>query len=487
MTATIEARPTWRCTSCGRISGAAIKPQRHWRQGQHCGPFEPVAVAPEGAVLAPAGAVITERVAPKRPTTYRQSLLRSFEICPRRALHELLLPGDLSVGNVGSSADLGSAAHAVFTEILATIKREGVSVDEHGQRHVVEQLSTQEGIEVLYEVLAAGEWVLTADDRDTLRDFVLWFCSYPRYRFNPGRIMSLERRLSLDLLCPDGVTRTLTGQPDLVLSDPPDGLVVVDWKTGRGQPPTPRPKCKRCGEGASHPNHRRDGHCTFTPPSDDDPIVGRQYLSEGGTYQLDIYGLLALKGRTEDGYQLAPRARRVTLREAWMRFGEHREATLGIEELEHVEREIAVQMMLLDRAIDEGVDSGTKLTNPRPGRQCARACPVSLSCPVPEEQRGDGAIGSPADADENARRWVKVRAVDAALRARLKAWHEETGHCPDVGDGTQVRWEGERGSRKFGAHPPAAPVDPAEREAADAAFLASMEAELAVQRAKAAA
>ena len=459
---TIEARPTWRCDGCGKIANAQHKPSSHRRRGQACGPFVAAVVAGEGAVLAPAGATITERVAPKRPTTYRQSLLRSFEICPRRALHELLIPGDLSVGNVGSSADLGSASHAVFTEILATIKREGVSVDEHGRRHVIDQLSTQEGIEVMYEVLAAGEWVLSTDDRDTLRDFVLWFCSYPRYRFNPGRIMSLERRLSLDLLCPDGVTRTLTGQPDLVLSDPPDGLIVVDYKTGRGKPPSPRQM-----------------------PEEGEPIVGRQYLSEGGTFQLDIYGLLALKGHTEDGYRLAPRARRVTLREAWMRFGEHREATLGIEELEHVEREIAVQMMLLDRAIDEGADSGSKLTNPRPGRQCARACPVSMSCPVPEEQRGEGAIGSPADADENARRWVKVRAVDAALRARLKAWHEETGHCPDVGDGTQVRWEGERGSRKFGAHPPAVPADPAEREAADAAFVAAMEAELAVQRAKA--
>ncbi len=446
---------TWRCTACGRVSNAATMPHSHVRAGQPCGPFA-------AAVVGTGGSVVVERAAPARPTTYRQSLLRSFEVCPRRALHDLRIPGDLSVGNVGSSADLGSAAHAVFGEILATLKREGSSLDGSGRRVVIEQLSTQEGIEVMYEVLAAGEWVLPAEDRDTLRDFVLWFCSFPKYRFNPGRIISLEKRLSLDLLCPDGVTRTLTGQPDVVLSDPPDGLVVVDWKTGRGKPPSPRQM-----------------------PAEGEPIVGRQYLSEGGTYQLDIYGLLVLKGRTEDGYQLAPRAQRVTLREAWMRFGETREATLGVDELEHVEREIAIQMMLLDRAIDEGPESGTKLTNPRPGRQCLRSCPVVLSCPIPREQRGDGAIGSADEADGNARDWVKTRADDAAYRSRLKAWHEETGHCPEVGDGTVVRWEGEKGSRKFGAHPPVIPVDPAEAEAADAAFLASMEAELEAQQAKA--
>lgn len=465
-----EPRLTWQCETCGKCSNAKVKPRSHVRGGNlNCGPFVAATIAPDGMVLAPAGATIVEHAAPERPTTYRQSVLRSFEICPRRALHELLIPGDLSVGNVGSSADLGSAAHAIFGEILATLRRQGEQM-----------ISTQEGIEVMYETLVAGEWVLPAEDRDTLRDFVLSFCSSPKYRLQPSRIMALETRLSLDIECPDGVTRTLTGQPDVILSDPPDSLIVIDWKTGRGQPPTPRPKCKHCGEGASHPNHRRDGHCTFTPPGDDEPIVGRAYLSEGGTYQLDIYGLLALKGRTEEGYQIAPRAQRVTLREAWLRFGERREATLGIDELEHVEREIAVQMMLLDRAIDEGPESGSKLTNPRPGRQCNRGCPVSLTCPVPEEQRGEGAITSPDDADENARRWVKIRAADTALRARLKAWHEETGHCPNVGDGTQVRWEGEKGSRKFGAHLPAVPD--AERTAAiaasDAAFVASMQAEL---------
>lgn len=407
-------------------------PRSHRRQGAPCGPFAPVSVAP-------AGALITARVQPTRPETYRQSLLRSFEVCPRRALHEIQLPGDLSVGNVESSADLGSATHAVFHEILRTLRRQGE-----------EQISTQEGIEIMYETLAAGEWVLPAEDRHSLVAFVLSFCSY--YSWPRGRIMALEAKLHLDLKCPDGKTRTLTGTPDVVLADPPDGLVIVDFKTGKGQPRSPREM-----------------------PEDGQPIVGREYLSSEGTFQLDVYGLLALKGVDEHGHRLTTRASRATMREAWMRFGQRREATLGLDELEHVERQIGVQMMLLDRAIEEGPESGSKLTNPRPGRQCVRGCPVSMSCPVPEEQRGEGAIGSPADADENARRWVKVQAVNTALRARLKAWHEETGHCPDVGDGTVVRWSGDKPGRKFGVHVEAAGAD----QRAGDEFLASMEAELA--------
>lgn len=439
----------WRCTGCGRISWAVHKPSSHRRHGQPCGPFAPALVAPEGAVLAPAGATITPAGVPERPTTFRQSLLRSFEVCPRRALHELLIPGDLSVGNVEATADLGSAAHAVLIEILATLRREGASIDGQGRAQHAEQLSTQEGIEIMYETLGRGEWVLPTSEREQLRHFVLSFCSNERYRVKPTRIMAMEQRLSLDLLCSDGKTRTLTGQPDVIMADAPAGLVVVDFKTGRGKPPSPRQM-----------------------PEEGAPIVGREYLSPEGPVQLLIYGLLALREY--------PAAQHVTLRELWLRFGETREATLTRDDLEHVEREVALQMMLLDRAIDEGPDSGSKLTNPRPGRQCVRGCPVSTSCPIPEEQRGEGAISSPEDADENARRMVKVTAVRTALIARLKAWHELTGHCPEVGDGTQVRWEGEKGSRKFGAFPP----DPAEAApvptvGSDDAFVSAMELELA--------
>src|SRR3954463_5942427 len=82
-------------------------------------------------------------------TTFRQSLLSSFEQCPRRAMHGMAIDDDITVGNVGSSADLGSAFHAVAAEILRTLHRQGE-----------EQIPTQEAVEILYEVLRAGPWVL---------------------------------------------------------------------------------------------------------------------------------------------------------------------------------------------------------------------------------------------------------------------------------------------------------------------------------------
>lgn len=360
---------------------------------------------------------------------YRQSLLRSFETCPRRALHELQVAGDLSVGNVEATADLGSATHAVFREILATMRR-------HGET----QISTQEGIEVMYEVLAAGDWVLPAGERDDLRGFVLSFCTY--YQWAPSRIMALEQRLATDLECPDGRMRTLTGQPDVVVADPPTGLIVVDYKTGNGRPRSPRKL-----------------------PPQGEAIVGREYLSAGGTFQLDVYGLLALRAY--------PAAQRVTLREVWLRFGERREAELVRDELEHVEREVAVQMMLLDRALDEGAESA--LARPRPGRQCLRSCPVKRSCPIPAEQRGIGALDSPDAADAEAARFVVVDALRQEQRDALKAYHEETGYCPDVGDGTVIRWaEKSDGGRSFGVHPPAY-VDPAAQAAREEQELLAME------------
>src|SRR4051794_25043904 len=191
--------------------------------------------------------------------SFRQSLLASFETCPRRALHGMLIDDDLTVGRVGATADLGSAFHAVAAEILKTLYRQGEP-----------QMPTQEAIECMYEVLGVGAWSLPADARDDLRSIVLNFASY--YTWTPSRILALERRLSAEIVCQDGEIRELTGQPDLIISDPPDGLVIVDWKTGRAVPRSPR-----------------------TLPPKGEAIVGKQYLSDRGHYQLDIYGLLALR------------------------------------------------------------------------------------------------------------------------------------------------------------------------------------------------
>jgi hypothetical protein len=341
--------------------------------------------------------------------TYRQSLLQSFEICPRRTLHGLALDDDLTTGHMGSSADLGSAFHAVAAEILRTLYRQGE-----------EQMPTQEAVEIMYEVYANGKWVLPTADRDTLRNLVLSLASY--YRWNTRRIMALEERLETQIVCEDGIVRTLTGQPDVLLADPPAGMVIVDYKTGWSIPKTPRDL-----------------------PEQGEAIVGEQYLSERGHFQLDIYGLLALRRY--------PQAKYVTLRELHLRNGQRREATLDRAKLEHVEREIADHMMKLDRAIDEGPDS--ELWRPRPGPQCARKCPVATSCPVPAEQRGVGALENEDLADAAAARFVVTDAVRGTLRDQLKTHYEQTGRPPEVGDGTGFFWRHKANGkgREFGCFP----------------------------------
>jgi hypothetical protein len=209
--------------------------------------------------------------------------------------------------------------------------------------------------------------------------------------------------------------------------------IIIDYKSGWGVPRRPR-----------------------QAPAAGEAITGAQYLSDRGHFQLDCYGLLALREY--------PAAGRVTLRELPLRYPSEppREATLTREDLEHVERELGVSMMHLERGLQEGAAS--QVWKPRPGRHCARKCPVARSCPVPAEQRGAGAVESPQDADREAARFVTVDALRTQMRDALKAFHERTGYAPQVGDGTVVRWaEKPGGGRSFGIHPPdtgrADPVD----------------------------
>lgn len=357
----------------------------------------------------------------------RQSLLASFEQCPRRAMHGRAIDDDLVVGNVGSSADLGQAFHAFAAEYLRTLWKQEEP-----------NMATQEAIEILYEVLANGaerlnvttgetrreQWVLPAKDRDALIGMVLGFC---RYEWKPRDILPYGtdldpqgNRLSAEIVCPDGVTRAITGQPDVILGDPPDGIVVIDFKSGQGKPKAPR------------------------NDPDAEVATGKQYLSERGHFQLDSYGLM--------GMRRYPSAQRAILRELHVRSGKIREAVLGRSELEHVEREIGLHLMLLDQATEQG--EGDPLWKPRPGSWCARACPVAASCPIPAEQRGVGALKDEAMADEAAGRYVNVDGLRNTLRDQLKTFHEQNDYAPRVGDGTAVFWrEKDDGKRAFGVWP----------------------------------
>lgn len=447
MTTTIEARPTWRCEGCGKIANSTRAPRWHRRHGERCGPFAPAVVAPDGAVLVAADAATAQSPASQVDVDpllrYRQSTLRSYVACPRSTV----LASQHTTGTIGSSADLGSAAHAVFAEILRTLRRQGEV-----------QMSTEEAVCIMREVTAAGPWVLTAKDYNGDGDqigLVGLVCNFAAETWNPARFMAIEQRLSTEILCPDGEIRRLTGTPDVVIADPDTDMptiVVGDHKTGMGRPQNPR-----------------------ITPEEGEPIRGAQYLTDGSFTQFSLYSILALREW--------PRAARFIGREKnWRWLGPWREVVITRETMEeHLVPWAADLMMKLDRGLREG--EGSEYAQPRPGKQCATRCPVALTCPVPAEQRGVGALHSPDVADEAAARWVAIRALDKQLRDDLKAYVEEAGRHPVVGNGLVVRWK-DRDSgkgRDFGAHEPAV-LDVAAQAEADAVFVASMEAELAVQR-----
>jgi hypothetical protein len=337
------------------------------------------------------------------PEVYRQSLLRAFTVCPRRTMHGMKIDGELALGWVEHYGDLGKALHEVAAEILRTLYRQGE-----------QQMPTQEAIEVMYEVLKRLPFTLPFEALDELRWLVLGFCAI---KWNPKRILALEEELRSDVVCSDGVTRVLKGQPDILLADPPDGLVVVDLKSGRGRPKGPR-----------------------VEPEAGEVVEGRQYLSD--LFQGDTYSLLALRRY--------PAAQRVTFRELHLRSGQVRQGTLGRDELEHVERKLEAVMMDLVRAVDEG--EGSELWRPRPGGHCNRQCPVALSCPIPQEMRGDGAIRTPEEANAAAEAWAVLEGQRSALRSQLKAWDEDPTHPPaEANESEVVTWNPPLGKgRKFG-------------------------------------
>ena len=347
-----------------------------------------------------------------RPEVFRQSLLRGFTVCPRRTMHGMLAGENTTTGWVGYAGDLGTAFHEFAAEYLRTLYREG-----HGQ------MPTQEAIEVMYEVLARLPFTLPFEALDELRHLVLGFCDL---LWNPKKILALEETLTSDVVCPDGEVRVLKGQPDVLMADPPHGLIVVDFKTGRGRPRGPRAE-----------------------PEVGEVVEDRKYLSD--LFQGDTYSLLALRRY--------PSARHVIFRELHLRSGQIRQGRLSREELEHVERKLAVTMMQLDRAIGEGEES--PLWAPRPGSHCTRQCPVARSCPIPKEMRGDGAIESPADADGAARAFAVLEGQRKALIEQVKAYVEDPANpLPSANEDQVVGWKPPSGKgRRFGLWPRADVVE----------------------------
>lgn len=328
--------------------------------------------------------------------SYRQSLVRQHDACP---LSAVWTEHDQTPEWSTPEQALGSVFHAIAAEMLATMRRTDES-----------RIPTEEALVIAHEVQARPDVPhLTHEQRATLRIMVLQFASHT---WHADRIIAIEEPLAADIACPDGVVRKLTGRPDLLIGDPPGGLIIVDYKSGWAKPPEPR-----------------DGNWLREN--------GRPYLSERGVFQLDSYGYLAMREM--------PAVERVILREFHARRNLLREAYLTRDDLEHVERYLALALQRLDHAL-----AGVLDPEPRPGAHC-RWCPRPHDCPIPVTLRGGGSIDTPERALDVARRYAVVSAQRDADTTALKGYLADQPDPIDIGGGF-VGWKEGKRSRSFGVH-----------------------------------
>jgi hypothetical protein len=315
--------------------------------------------------------------------TVRQSLLSAFDECHLRALHEVQHNGPW---NNGAQA-LGIMFHRVAAEIILTLQR----VNE-------QQIPTQEAVEIMEECVEQrgidpDQYVhLDLRQKAELRALTIKFAS--DNKFSIERVVGVEEPLAMDVqYMTDGgeiVTRKLTGTLDLLLFDPPDGAIVVDWKSGWGLPPEPRDP---------------------EAPKDD---VDR--ISYEGYFQQRYYGALVLVN--------FPAVKRVTLREFYPRWTQVRRATMTREDLGQTLRDFGDLVRRFDEAMVAGALSPK--WKPSPGKHCS-FCMKPGACPIEEEARSEGAITDQETAERYAAERIVAEEVRKHRTTAAKSWVEAHG------------------------------------------------------------
>lgn len=460
MTMATEPRSAWQCETCGKIANGRARPTAHVRNGERCGPFSAAVVAEGGAVLAPAGSVVREVLHGEvidPALRYRVTTLRQYATgCPRSTV----LSSSLTTGSIGTAGERGSLMHAAIAEILRTLWRENEPSFER----------TEEATAILREVHGRGPWVVTAADMFGVRNsdgtvaesgVVQMIGSFAQEQWRPSRFLIIEGspppfagegRMTMEIVCPDGEIRMMSGAPDLVISDPPSTAIIVDHKQSMAKPRTPN-----------------------EPVPEGQPIRGMEYLTDPQGDYLQLCGYAALVMHE------FPAVKTVVGREKnWRWNGPPREIVISRALIEEwAIPYFGTLMMQIDKGRSGG--DGSEFAQPRACTSCVTRCSVKRTCPIPAQERGVGALDSDEAADLEGARWQVIRALDPDMRAALKTYVAEAKRNPVLPDGRVIRWDGEKPNRKFGAFAPPEPIDPLE----DAALMQQWADELAVQQAKA--
>jgi hypothetical protein len=356
------------------------------------------------------------------PDPLRQSSIARFDNC---AL-SLLLEAQSPVQQPSNMAARGSIFHRWVAKALEQMKAEGWT-----------SYPVEMGLELLLQVLAQRDVPddevvhLPMSELRWLRVLVTRWCEGGE--FDAQRVLEIEQPLYMKVKVPDGqggtYERTVKGTPDVIVADPgtAPGLIIPDWKTGWASPSKQQGELDRQGE------ERTDK------------------LSDQGYAQQIIYGALGLVNY--------PAVERVTLREAYLMWGEYREATVHRWELERVMDILGAIIAQIDAAFAAGPDSARWV--PTAGTHCG-ICPSPRRCPLKD---WEGIPANVAEAQLLAREWIVAGQVRKDRLPLVKGWVEAHGPIEiDHGKGRrEVGWlaNSTGNGRRFALYEPEdAPASP---------------------------
>jgi hypothetical protein len=346
----------------------------------------------------PSGPVSYEEVLRILPKI-RQSTLSNYDGCSLKTFFDFT-----SWGWSSHPAAAGTTFHLFAAEALRTMMRTGET-----------QIPVSECFEILYEQAAQRDIPLHARVKVPMQHWPLLRLGVLKFAkdntFSVDRIVGVEERLEaqVPVTRPDGSLgyRTFTGQMDVLMFEPPDAAIIIDWKLTFALPSKPR----QAEEEEAWPSAEKEA---------------MKALSWTGYAQQRFYGYLTLKNY--------PSIQKVTMREFYPARGEVREATLYRADMEHVERELGLLIEGLDAALMAGPEhagTGTALDPwpASPGTQC-RWCAKPSQCPIEAEPRKAGVINSVEDATRVAAEYHVADAVRARSREALKEWCADNGTVP---------------------------------------------------------
>lgn len=322
------------------------------------------------------------------PDPLRQSHIGRFDACALSLKFDVTAP----TRQPSDVAAVGTLFHRWVARAIREMRANGqttMPVD-HGLSLLLEILAQRdiEPEEIVHLPMREIRW---------LRVCVVKWCEGGP--FNAARVMAVEERFNGVVYVPDGAgsmyERIITGKPDVVVADPPDGVIVVDWKSGWAPP-------AKLG---------REDEVAHGGAGDKD-----EKLTDQGYVQQVIYGILCL--------QQYPAVNRVTLREAYIRYGEFREATIDRYNLERLTDVLGAVISQVDQAFADGPDSPRWI--PSAGPHCA-TCAAPRMCPLKD---WEGIPTTLEEAQLLVREWIVAAEVRKDRAPLAKGWVDEHGPIP---------------------------------------------------------